>query len=472
MEACWPSGVGPAGVGVKPPGAALAEDRRGERSGRRLGLTRSGGDQEGVPEASGWACCGPGVVVEASNRSDGIETGEYLRIPGTSGGCRGSPWPVVSGVWEAARAWSAALARNVRRRALEAAVRAFGSVRRAARGSVPTAETGGIEYRLRRSLADRLVVAGKPLLAGVAVERRGRLTRNVHVVQPADGREEAKMNKPKPKQDKPFAMPRQVGLGGVPAGCGQQGCPRGGRAGLGGVRGRLEGNLYKIWDRMSSGSYFPPPVRAVEIPKPHSSGTRMLGVPTIANRIAQSVVAAIWSRWWNLGSTGHSYGYRPGRSAHDALAGRRQRCRKYDWTIDLDVQKFFDTVPLGPRGSCGVVGDRLPVGAAVCQAVAGCAAAAPRRHAFSARQGNPTRIGDLAEPGEPAHALRVESVRWPGSSRAAQSSATPTTRSCIARRDIWRNWCWSGSPRGWRRWGYSSPGQDEDRLLQGQQSSG
>ena len=76
---------------------------------------------------------------------------------------------VVSGV-EAARAWSAALARNVRRRALEAAVRACGSVRRAARGSVPTAETGGIEYRWRRSLADRLVVAGKPLLAGVAVE--------------------------------------------------------------------------------------------------------------------------------------------------------------------------------------------------------------------------------------------------------------------------------------------------------------
>ena len=66
MEACWPSGVGPAGVGVKPPGAALAEDRRGERSGRRLGLTQSGGDQEGVPEASGLACCGPGVVVEAS----------------------------------------------------------------------------------------------------------------------------------------------------------------------------------------------------------------------------------------------------------------------------------------------------------------------------------------------------------------------------------------------------------------------
>ena len=85
---------------------------------------------------------------------------------------------VVSGV-EAARAWSAALARNVRKRALEVAVRACGSVRRAARGSVPTAETGGIEYRLRRSLADRLVVAVKLLLSGVGVERRGWLIRNV-----------------------------------------------------------------------------------------------------------------------------------------------------------------------------------------------------------------------------------------------------------------------------------------------------
>ena len=65
---------------------------------------------------------------------------------------------------------------------MEAAVRACGSVRRAARGSVPTAETGGIEYRLRRSLADRLVLAGKPLLAGVVVERRGRLIGDVESI--------------------------------------------------------------------------------------------------------------------------------------------------------------------------------------------------------------------------------------------------------------------------------------------------
>jgi hypothetical protein len=87
----------------------------------------------------------------------------------------------VSGV-ETTRAWSAALARNVRRRALEVAVRACGSVRRAARGSVPTADTEGIEYRLRRSLADRPVLAVKLLLAGVVVERRGRLIGDVESI--------------------------------------------------------------------------------------------------------------------------------------------------------------------------------------------------------------------------------------------------------------------------------------------------
>jgi len=107
----------------------------------------------------------------------------------------------------------------------------------------------------------------------------------------------------------------------------------------------LEGNLYKIWNRMSSGSYFPPPVRAVQIPKPHGDGVRMLGVPTIADRVAQTVVAMQLEPVVEPRFHPDSYGYRPGRSAHDALAACRQRCWKYDWVIDLDVQKFFDTVP-------------------------------------------------------------------------------------------------------------------------------
>ncbi|MCA1680648.1 MAG: group II intron reverse transcriptase/maturase [Actinobacteria bacterium] len=107
----------------------------------------------------------------------------------------------------------------------------------------------------------------------------------------------------------------------------------------------LRGNLYKIWNRMSSGSYFPPPVRAVEIPKPHGDGVRVLGVPTIADRVAQTVVAMYLEPRAEFRFHPDSYGYRPKRSAHDALAACRQRCWKHDWAIDLDVQKFFDEVP-------------------------------------------------------------------------------------------------------------------------------
>ena len=106
----------------------------------------------------------------------------------------------------------------------------------------------------------------------------------------------------------------------------------------------LESNLYKIWNRMSSGSYFPPPVRAVEIPKPHGGGTRVLGVPTIADRIAQTVVAGRLQEKVEPIFHPDSYGYRPGRSPLDAVRTCRARCWKYDWVIDLDVQKFFDSV--------------------------------------------------------------------------------------------------------------------------------
>jgi len=107
----------------------------------------------------------------------------------------------------------------------------------------------------------------------------------------------------------------------------------------------LKNNLYKIWNRMSSGSYFPPPVRAVEIPKTHGPGTRMLGVPTIGDRIAQTVVAARIEAAVEPKFHADSYGYRPRRGALDAVGKCRERCWGYDWVIDLDVQKFFDTVP-------------------------------------------------------------------------------------------------------------------------------
>ena len=107
----------------------------------------------------------------------------------------------------------------------------------------------------------------------------------------------------------------------------------------------LKNNLYRVWNRMSSGSYFPPPVRAVEIPKPHGGGTRILGVPTVGDRVAQTVVARRLEAKVEPIFHPDSYGYRPGRSALHAVETCRTRCWKTDWVVDLDIQKFFDSVP-------------------------------------------------------------------------------------------------------------------------------
>ena len=106
----------------------------------------------------------------------------------------------------------------------------------------------------------------------------------------------------------------------------------------------LKNNLYRIWNRMSSGTYFPPPVRAVEIPKPHGGGTRILGIPTVGDRIAQTVVALQLLPRMESIFHDDSYGYRPGRSPLMAVKKCRERCWKKDWILDLDVQKFFDSV--------------------------------------------------------------------------------------------------------------------------------
>lgn len=107
----------------------------------------------------------------------------------------------------------------------------------------------------------------------------------------------------------------------------------------------LKNNLYKIWNRMSSGSYFPPPVLSVEIPKAHGGGIRVLGVPTVSDRVAQTVAAQRLEREVEQIFHPDSYGYRPGRSALDAVEVCRKRCWKKNWVIDLDIQKFFDSVP-------------------------------------------------------------------------------------------------------------------------------
>jgi RNA-directed DNA polymerase len=105
----------------------------------------------------------------------------------------------------------------------------------------------------------------------------------------------------------------------------------------------LKGNLYKLWNRMSSGSYFPPPVRLVEIPKA-SGGTRPLGIPTVADRVAQTVVKMELEPEVEPKFHPDSYGYRPNKSALDAVGVARKRCWRKDWVIDLDVRAFFDSL--------------------------------------------------------------------------------------------------------------------------------
>lgn len=105
----------------------------------------------------------------------------------------------------------------------------------------------------------------------------------------------------------------------------------------------LSRNLYKIWNRLSSGSYFPPAVRRVDIPKDNGK-TRPLGIPTISDRIAQMVVKDILEPIVDPIFHNDSYGYRPGKSAHDALSKARQRCWRDDWVLDMDIRGFFDAI--------------------------------------------------------------------------------------------------------------------------------
>jgi RNA-directed DNA polymerase len=112
---------------------------------------------------------------------------------------------------------------------------------------------------------------------------------------------------------------------------------------IGDFEGKLEDNLYKLWNRMSSGSYFPKPVRQCPIPK-RDGGQRVLGIPTVTDRVAQMVGVLYMEPKVEPKFHADSYGYRPGKSAHEAVGMARQRCWKYNWVIDLDIKGYFDTI--------------------------------------------------------------------------------------------------------------------------------
>ena len=109
---------------------------------------------------------------------------------------------------------------------------------------------------------------------------------------------------------------------------------------------KLGDNLYKLWNRMSSGSYFPPPVKAVPIPK-KSGGVRTLGIPTVADRVAQTAVKRWLEPRLDPIFCADSYGYRPGKSALEAIAVTRRRCWDHDWTVEFDIRGLFDNLDHG-----------------------------------------------------------------------------------------------------------------------------
>ena len=230
---------------------------------------------------------------------------------------------------------------------------------------------------MRRPPADRPVVAVKSLLAGVGAEPRGRLIRNVESINQDPGRV------PGGREEacqvgvvKPFDIPKQVVWEAYRRVAANKGAPGVDVETLDEFEADLKDNLYKIWNRMSSGSYFPPPVRAVEIPKPHGRGVRLLGVPTVADRVAQTVVAAIWGKggttvpprllWLPAEEGSLGCGGGVPTAVLEVRLGDRPRCP--------EVLRYG---AVGPRRQSGGGGHRQPLGAAVREAVACRPAAEP-----------------------------------------------------------------------------------------------
>src|SRR5665811_681615 len=206
-------------------------------------------------------------------------------------------------------------------------------------GESLTSESGGIEYRcgcaggLARSSGEVPAVA-------VGVKRRGQVIRGMFVRSTGLRSGRSRVSELK-SSGKPFEISKAEVWQAWEKVKDNKGAPGVDGCSIEDFEADLKNNLYKIWNRMSSGSYFPPPVRGVEIPKPHGGGTRMLGVPCVSDRVAQTVVARRLEGKVEAIFHSDSYGYRPGRSPEDAVEVCQRRCWKRDWVIDLDIEKFF-----------------------------------------------------------------------------------------------------------------------------------
>lgn len=143
---------------------------------------------------------------------------------------------------------------------------------------------------------------------------------------------------------KPFNIPKQLVMKAYRLVRANQGAAGVDQQSLEDFDAKLEDNLYKLWNRMSSGSYFPPPVKAVSIPK-KAGGERVLGVPTVSDRVAQMVVRLMFEPKVEPHFLPDSYGYRPGKSALDAVGITRRRCWEYNWVLEFDIRGLFDNIP-------------------------------------------------------------------------------------------------------------------------------
>jgi len=170
----------------------------------------------------------------------------------------------------------------------------------------------------------------------MALERRDEPVRSADRDQPRSGTKQGQTTKPfNISKRAVWAAWRRVKANGGAAGIDDQS--------LIDFEADLSGQLYKLWNRMSSGSYLPPAVKRVDIPK-GDGGTRPLGIPTVADRVAQMVVKQAIEPELDKHFHPDSYGYRPGRDAHQALAVTRQRCWHAKWVVDLDIKGFFDAI--------------------------------------------------------------------------------------------------------------------------------
>ena len=172
----------------------------------------------------------------------------------------------------------------------------------------------------------------------MSVERRGNVRQSLVTAQLLIKQEEV-LTKTKPYIIPKWQVKRAFEL--VKANAGAAGVDQ---QSIQDFEGNLKGNLYKLWNRLSSGSYIPPPVKAVAIPK-KSGGERILGVPTVSDRIAQMVVKLEFEPQVEPHFLADSYGYRPDKSALDAVGVTRERCWRYDWVLECDIKGLFDNIP-------------------------------------------------------------------------------------------------------------------------------